>query len=175
MFSKGFDHVDVYKVGKRQLEGWIESGALDNPVYAAYPVNNGDYVIVQLTSVFGSMRTTPMVWTGFFNELDAVSKLPANVEFRNPDKPWCIGYAAEIEVWQVVDDAKLWYDWDFRVRRAKLRDGVPFCAACKDEYGPWVRVPTPGGYGCWRYLCEDCYDRFNLVNGIVGRMRLECY
>lgn len=103
-------HVPVFDVGRWQLMGWIASGALNNPVYAAYSVYVGDYVIVHLTSSFGCVLTgAPIVWTGYLSLSDAMGKLPPVVEYPNPEKPWlCYGTACEIEVWHVVDDAALY-------------------------------------------------------------------
>lgn len=173
MFSFNIDKIEVYDVGKSQLESWIKSGAVDNPVYAAHPVVKGDYVIVQLTSTFGHMRTTPLVFTGYLSILEAVAKMPDQVELPNPDKPWTVGYATIQEIWHVVDDKDLWADWERRV--FTVRPDVPICRACGDEIGPWLRVPTPGGFGAWTYLCESCFDRYNRINVLVGRHRLECY
>ena len=120
-------HVPVFDVGKKQLEDWISSGVLDNPVYAAFPVYVGDYVIVHMTSSFGRIMTkAPIVWTGYLNLSDAMGKLPPVVEYPQSDKPWIwFGTACEIEVWHVVDDAALYVGMPVR---------CPVGGTC---YSPW--------------------------------------
>lgn len=104
--------VPVFDVGKKQLEEWFASGALKkNPVYTAYPVYVGDYVIVHLSSSFGHIFTDgPIVWTGYMHLVDAIDKLPPVVSYPDED-PWLLsGVACEIEVLHVVDDAALYAD-----------------------------------------------------------------
>lgn len=154
MFNRVVDGIDVFEVGIVQLGGWIDSGSLDNPVYAAYPLNIGDCVIVLKSAVFGSSRSVPLVWTGYLNLSDAMGKLPPAVEFPNPDKPWMVGFATDVEIWHIVDDVDLWYSWE---RRVALSRSVRYYYAAHHYYGIDFSNDV---FGIYRFPSRQMRDEF---------------
>lgn len=167
MFSYVYRGVDVYKVGIRQLRIMLDSrDGLFCDSDIEEEIRRGDFLSVSLASTFGEVEKHAFI----------------DQRFRDPNKAAMhanvisglgVRQALEVELWQVVGDKDLWEDWERKISPARFE--MPRCYACDDDCGPWVRVPTPGGFGHWAYLCEQCFDRYNRINTLVGRYQLECY
>ena len=113
--------VKVYRVGLEQLRQFVQClGVLNIWDLDIHNVVVGDYVVVQDYASFGRMCLTPAiisVWTSYENAITYASD-HAEHEYRfalNGD----IRVVADYEIWQVVDDDKLWGVWERRVRDAK--------------------------------------------------------
>lgn len=164
-----------YKVGCNQLLDWVLDGRiLDNRV-SSERYYCSSYAIAHVAVAFGRVC--------YLSIIDGCATYDKACELAQSYQDASLYLARErahfmadeYEVWELVDDDALWGEWDRKIVASRRKSGLPICSVCGDDCGPWVRVPTPGGFGAWAYLCESCFDRYNSINTLVGRHRLECY
>lgn len=190
MFSKVVNGFEVFEVGKHQLWDWCgwgvsgrQFGCCSMPVECnSDSLALGKYLVVELdfriqdtAATAGCFLDTivqfskPKVWQAERSLKSAIDFACALVITPGSHYGLSSNHIGNlIEIWHVVDDARLWQDWENRVFSACQE--VPRCVVCGDDYGVCVRVSVKAGG--WRYLCAGCFDTFNRINSLVGRAQL---
>lgn len=195
MFNRVVDGIDVFEVGKEQLWGWCHHQAryvgLRPVIYSgADSLRKGLYVVVEHSAMFGVMECMSHICFSFSSLKKAVQYVQnqSDVERYGAEK-WNGRILSDFEIWHIVDDYVLWYDWDSLA--GQNAQGVDPCGTypcgccgsggergCEFYESNIFAQPLKSGvvcdmcgddfYGPWelvgkRYLCESCLYTIHLL------------